>query len=314
MVDLEVLYTQKNLGVGCSTFGGSNSKQTARKTLEYCFEKGLFYYDVARSYGYGQAESIVGNFAKDKRSQLVIATKFGILPPRNIPFKNLIISGVRTLRKVLPKSNSVIKNVSGKALVHTVFTPQLLVQSLETSLRELKTDYIDIYLFHESRFEDLQLDDVRYILEKEKEKGKIRAYGGTLGEREDLKKLLEHPDTVQVMQVPFGLDQTFSEAVHTNAHIHVVYSVLNYARTFSNETGMAVLHQVKQQFPQVDFVRNFAELLLFVAYNEIGSGVLLLSMNKEEHINRNIFISKKAALNSEQLNGIKDIILAHTPA
>lgn len=59
------------------------------------------------------------------------------------------------------------------------FSPQALTQSVERSLRRLRTDYLDILLVH-SNGDDLriiELDGVFDTLEILKQSGKIRAYG-----------------------------------------------------------------------------------------------------------------------------------------
>jgi aryl-alcohol dehydrogenase-like predicted oxidoreductase len=103
MMDLNKLRTQRFLGLGCSTFGGSTGAGAARASLNRAFEQGIVYFDVARSYGYGQAEGIVGKFARGKRDQVIIASKFGIVPP-NIPFKPFFLWGAAFGKRYRPCS------------------------------------------------------------------------------------------------------------------------------------------------------------------------------------------------------------------
>jgi aryl-alcohol dehydrogenase-like predicted oxidoreductase len=50
-------------------------------------------------------------------------------------------------------------------------------RSLETSLRELQTDYVDVLLLHEAKCADIETDGLRDFLAGAVREGKIRAFG-----------------------------------------------------------------------------------------------------------------------------------------
>jgi aryl-alcohol dehydrogenase-like predicted oxidoreductase len=52
--------------------------------LEEAFAQGITRFDVARAYGLGRAEGILGEFLGSKRQQVTLATKFGIKPPSGL--------------------------------------------------------------------------------------------------------------------------------------------------------------------------------------------------------------------------------------
>ena len=56
-----------HLGFGCAPIMGRISKSHALRALAFSFDCGVTHFDVARSYGFGQAEEIVGGFIKGKR-------------------------------------------------------------------------------------------------------------------------------------------------------------------------------------------------------------------------------------------------------
>ena len=66
------------LGFGCASIMGKVGKRQSVRALETAYNEGITHYDVARSYGYGEAESVLGNFIKGKRDKICVATKFGI--------------------------------------------------------------------------------------------------------------------------------------------------------------------------------------------------------------------------------------------
>src|SRR5438045_1975491 len=65
------------LGFGCAklTF---NTREEALRVLETAYEEGITHYDVARVYGLGWAEGILGEFLKNKRDHVTVTTKFGL--------------------------------------------------------------------------------------------------------------------------------------------------------------------------------------------------------------------------------------------
>jgi aryl-alcohol dehydrogenase-like predicted oxidoreductase len=80
------------------------------------------------------------------------------------------------------------------------FSTAYIADAVESSLRRLQTDYIDIYQLHSPPTVDLRRDDVVETLERLKEQGKIRYWGIACEEPEDVLLALDHPqlDAVQV--------------------------------------------------------------------------------------------------------------------
>ncbi len=70
------------LGFGCAQLLRLPRRRDRRRLLDAAFDAGLRHFDVARMYGLGMAEGEVGRFARDRRAEISIATKFGIDPPR----------------------------------------------------------------------------------------------------------------------------------------------------------------------------------------------------------------------------------------
>ena len=106
--------------LGTATFGedgwGCDRDESAR-ILDTYFEAGGRFIDVSNTYGGGRSEEIVGDWAQNKRDELVIGTKFTAITRPGDP--NAWGNHRKSLR-----------------------------QSLETSLRRLKTDYVDLLWVH----------------------------------------------------------------------------------------------------------------------------------------------------------------------
>src|SRR5450432_544197 len=109
------------LGLGCmgmSEFYGAGDEQESIATIHRSIELGSTFLDTADMYGSGKNEELVGRAIRDRRDQVVLATKFG---------------NVRA-----PKGEFL--GVKG--------TPEYVKQACEASLKRLGVDVIDLYYQH----------------------------------------------------------------------------------------------------------------------------------------------------------------------
>jgi aryl-alcohol dehydrogenase-like predicted oxidoreductase len=109
------------ISLGTMTFGEDwgwgSSKDEARKIYDAYRAAGGNFIDTANLYTNGTSETFVGEFMRDHRNSLVLATKY---------------------TNAAPSDDA---NASGN---HR----KSMVQAVEASLRRLKTDYIDLYWLH----------------------------------------------------------------------------------------------------------------------------------------------------------------------
>jgi aryl-alcohol dehydrogenase-like predicted oxidoreductase len=158
------------IGLGCWQFANNVdwnlwSTHSPEKIIDKALELGCNFFDTAPGYSHGHSEEVLGNLLPPVREKVIISTKFGY------------------------SVNEIFD-----------FNPKLIRQSLEDSLRRLKTDYIDVFLFHvlpnESIIEHCA------ILEKLKLEGKIRVYGASVSSSTELLSLLE--TSSQVAEIHFN--------------------------------------------------------------------------------------------------------------
>ena len=106
------------IGIGCLHFGTFTDYQETEKIVNNAIDNGINYFDTAPMYGNGLSEKYLGKILKNNRSTVMVGTKVGL---------KTVGSG-KLSRAVSLKLHS--KNIN---------------QSLENSLKSLKTDYIDYF-------------------------------------------------------------------------------------------------------------------------------------------------------------------------
>jgi predicted aldo/keto reductase-like oxidoreductase len=127
------------------------------EVIKIAFEHGVNYVDTARRYMGGRNEEIVAQALKGRRDKVYVATK------------------------TQPASKS----------------KEAIFKDVETSLRALNTDYVDVIQLHNLSSKDrIFIPETREALAKLKEQGKVRFFGVTThtNQAEVLHALVDDPD------------------------------------------------------------------------------------------------------------------------
>ena len=169
------------LGFGCAPILGAVDSVKSQRAIEFAIDNGITHFDLARSYGYGEAEKFVGKVIKNRRDKVVIASKFGIKPSWAAsvlkPAKPFLrfIKGKPATKPLRPADES--SKLSDYFLKRVPLTGAEMRKSLERSLKELRTDYIDYFFIHEPRNFLINVDELSEMAEILKKEGKIRGWG-----------------------------------------------------------------------------------------------------------------------------------------
>jgi aryl-alcohol dehydrogenase-like predicted oxidoreductase len=130
---------------GWRIYWGPQDESEAIRTIEAALDLGVNWIDTAPFYGWGQAERIVGKALQSRRDKVYIFTKCGTL-----------------------------QNEQGGE--REDLSPASIRHEIETSLRNLKTDYIDLYQFHDPD-PNTPIEESWAAMQTLIKEGKVR-YGG----------------------------------------------------------------------------------------------------------------------------------------
>lgn len=147
------------VGVGTWQFGGEWGHDFMQAEvdaiLDQAEECGINLIDTAECYGDHLSEKFIGDYlSRRQRSKWVVATKFGHCYDHTKKFDAFSASAVR--------------------------------QQLETSLRALQTDYVDVYQFHSGLDADYFNEELWQMLNEQKAAGKIRSLGCSISSKGEL--------------------------------------------------------------------------------------------------------------------------------
>jgi D-threo-aldose 1-dehydrogenase len=168
--------TTTRLGFGCSALLGPRTRGQALALLEAAYDASIRHFDVARSYGFGDAEGVVGEFLKRHPAGLTVTTKFGLQPNKSVARLRFLVNVARKLMRLSPALRRAIGAQARNVVKQGAFGVEDVRRSLETSLHELGKDRIDLYLLH-----DCCLDDctpaLLAFLQEAASAGKIAHFG-----------------------------------------------------------------------------------------------------------------------------------------
>jgi diketogulonate reductase-like aldo/keto reductase len=190
------------LGLGCGDLYAGACEATALRLLGAAYDCGIRYFDVARLYGNGEAEGVVGRAFRGRRGEVVIASKAGILPWSMQTAARIRRKALTTAQKLAPFARDWLPEPPTAKERYGVFAPSELEKSVEASLRALRTDYLDILLLHECDVPDATSLETLSLLEKLRARGKIRAFGIATRFPQTEAILAACPDRFAVAQFP----------------------------------------------------------------------------------------------------------------
>ncbi|WP_439490775.1 aldo/keto reductase [Algoriphagus sp.] len=168
------------IALGCMSLQGSLKED--KKIIDAAVAGGISFLDTADLYQKGINEKIVGAAIRDKRTDVILATKVG---------------------------NQLREDGSGWD-----WNPRksYILKAVEESLKRLQTDYIDIYQLHGGTLED-PWEETLEAFEILKSQGKIRAFGISSIRPNVIRKVMGMSTPATIMMQYSPLDRRPEETV-----------------------------------------------------------------------------------------------------
>jgi aryl-alcohol dehydrogenase-like predicted oxidoreductase len=137
------------VGIGCNNFGRRMDETAVRAVVDAALDHGVNLFDTADIYSLGDSETLLGKALRGRRDDVVIATKFGM----DMQGRNGADLGARGSRRYIARA-------------------------VESSLRRLDTDYIDLYQMHRPDPET-PIEETLSALDDLVRAGKVRYLGNS---------------------------------------------------------------------------------------------------------------------------------------
>lgn len=185
------------------TFGSQVGDTDAQTMIDLCMDRGINFFDTSNNYNHGRSEQMLGRALRDRRDQVVLASK--------------------------------VFNRMGDGPQQRGLSRPAIVRAVEASLRRLQTDYLDIYYLHAPDYET-PMEETMAAMNQLVQEGKIRFIGASNYASWQLCRLHWIADrqgtaTVEISQPMYnllarGIEQEFLPACAALGVSTVVYNPL----------------------------------------------------------------------------------------
>jgi aryl-alcohol dehydrogenase-like predicted oxidoreductase len=159
---------------------GPTDDQDILDAIDYALDHGVNFYDTADVYGWGHSEELLGRAMQGRRERFIVATKIGW------------------------------RDFDGEAGRSAYTTVAKLIAGVESNLRRLNTDYVDIIQSH-INFRDPTMAIFLEGFQRLQKAGKVRAYGVSTGDFEYL-RAFNHDGNCATLQIDYSILNRTAEA------------------------------------------------------------------------------------------------------
>jgi aryl-alcohol dehydrogenase-like predicted oxidoreductase len=304
------------LAFGCAPVMGRVNRNVSLRAMATALDMGVTHFDVARSYGYGEAEAVLGVFAATQRHRITIATKFGIRASRTAGALRWIKPALRQMASQFPQMRGALRAASSRHLAAGHYTLSEARHSFEESLRQLKTDYADILFIHDCSPADELSDELLRYLQSLLQAGRIRAWG--IATRAEWIAPISAKLSVKPMVMQCGQD-LLRPACGANFRNGMAQTIFH--SPFGASDAKIQLQRLLEQSPFADSLTDtaprlsapegMARLLLEGALFQADGSPVLCSMFNPAHIRANVDALENPWFTPSQLSALAAAIRAN---
>ncbi|MCJ7716338.1 MAG: aldo/keto reductase, partial [Anaerolineales bacterium] len=217
------------IGIGLWAIGGDEwgpvDDQNSLDTIEAALQSGITFFDTADVYGQGHSEKLLGKSMKGRREEFIVGTKIGWV-------------GYNREAEKSAYENS-----------------EMLIAGVESNLKRLDTDYIDLIQCHIN----IREPNMEYFIEgfqKLQVAGKVRAYGVSSSNFDFIKTFNADGGTA-ALQIDYSiLNRTAEDDIFPYCQEHDIGVIVRGPLAMGILTGK---FSPDTLFPEGDFRRNWHE-------------------------------------------------------
>lgn len=217
------------IGMGLWAAGGdqwgATDDQDIFNAIDFALDSGVTFFDTADVYGAGHSEELLGQAMQGRRDRFIVATKIGW------------------------------RDFDGDAGKTAYDTVAKLIAGVESNLRRLQTDYIDVMQSH-INFRDPTMEIFLEGFQKLQQAGKVRAFGVSTSDFDYL-QAFNVGDDCATLQVDYSiLNRTPEADILPYCQAHNIGVIVRGALAMGILTGK---YTAESRFPEGDFRRNWHE-------------------------------------------------------
>ena len=294
------------IGFGTGHLSAQMGRSTAVRLVHAAMDAGLTHIDTARLYGEGAAEGHVGEALRGRRGQVFLVSKAGILPAQNSVSRRAI-NKVLTRGRALPGGAAILPEPKWAEPRFGAFGLKELRASLDTTLEELGTDYLDLFLLHEVELAHLNSGEVIAMLDDWKKQGSIRFYG-IASTPDQTREILDSGAEFRYVQTAASIFdrnvKEFSRGDHTLiTHSWLGAAMARFRRAFEMDPGMAD-KAARVLYTDVRKPDQLAQCLLQHALESNAAGKVLFSTSHPARIMEMVRAAESRELTQDQRVGL----------
>ena len=283
------------VGFGTGGLLRITSARRRQDVLAAALASGVTHFDTAPLYGFGESERALGRFLRGRRHQVTLTTKFGLQPSALAARLVLFQTAARRALELVPSLRRAAVRNAGVLQTPPSFSRAGAMQSLEKSLRALRTDHVNFFLAHQASADSMPDEDLIDWLETVRKAGKIAAFGVATEFAWLPPVLQQRPRLSRVIQ--FDSDPTRSNvaAVAANDPLVITFGFIGRAVSACRERGPKWVSAAGDEL---------GGMLLRAAVLGNPSGIVLMQSRSTKRIESNV----RAATSAHDDERVRELV------
>ena len=303
------------LGMGCGRLGSAlwqgRSDSAATAAVALALDLGVSFFDTADVYGRGRSEWLLGKTLRGRRGAVVIATKCGFLktPATFVNAASAAWGDTKSRHGGLAEAAVAFWRA---VRAGRFYAAEYVKRAVVSSLRRLRTDYIDILLLHSPPSEILIQDWVPEVFRALRESGEIRCWGISARTDEDALSALGIAG-IGCLEIPLNLcrvgalDNVIPRAAAAGLAVIIRQPFASGALLPQQKSRYkAGSHEDVPSEPHTDVFTS--RVCLQFALQAPGVSSVIPGMTRPEHVRQNVAFANSPPVSRDDIQSVQDQI------